>query len=72
MPGWGLGVNRVEPWELVLDLADTKPDGFLLAGCYTLLDHARALQRLMPAAAAGWPDLFTKSSGSVSKEAKNS
>src|SRR5262249_30849159 len=49
---WGLGVNRVEPCELVLDLAETKPDGFLLAGRYTLLDHERALQRLMPAAAA--------------------
>src|SRR5262245_11661828 len=49
---WGLGVNRVEPCELVLDLAETRPDGFLLAGRYTLLDHTRALQRLMPAAAA--------------------
>lgn len=49
---WGLGVNRVEPCELALDLAEMKPDGFLLAGRYTLLDHERALQRLMPAAAA--------------------
>ncbi|KWN09976.1 aldo/keto reductase [Burkholderia ubonensis] len=49
---WGLGVNRVEPCELTLDLAEAKPDGFLLTGRYTLLDHARALQRLMPAAAA--------------------
>ena len=48
---WGLGVNRVEPCELTLDLAESKPDGFLLAGRYTLLDHERALQRLMPAAA---------------------
>ena len=55
--GWGLGVNRVEPCELVLDLAETKPDGFLLAGRYTLLDHARALQRLMPAAAARHVDV---------------
>jgi D-threo-aldose 1-dehydrogenase len=55
--GWGLGVNRVEPCELVLDLADTKPDGFLLAGRYTLLDHARALQRLMPASAAMGVDI---------------
>jgi len=46
--GWGLGVNRVEPIELLLDLAGPKPDGFLLAGRYTLLDHARALQRVMP------------------------
>src|SRR5262249_12844783 len=50
--GWGLGVNRVEPCELLLDLTEVKPDGFLLAGRYTLLDHQRALQRLMPKAAA--------------------
>lgn len=46
--GWGLGVNRIEPCELALDRAD--PDGFLLAGRYTLLDHANALEKLMPAA----------------------
>jgi D-threo-aldose 1-dehydrogenase len=49
---WGLGVNTVEPCELALDMVDAPPDGFLLAGRYTLLDHERALQRLMPAAAA--------------------
>jgi len=54
---WGLGVNRVEPCELTLDLAEPKPDGFLLAGRYTLLDHERALQRLMPAAAARGVDI---------------
>jgi len=48
---WGLGVNRVEPLELLLDLNEPQPDAFLLAGRYTLLDHKRALQRLMPAAA---------------------
>jgi D-threo-aldose 1-dehydrogenase len=47
---WGLGVNRVEPCELTLDLSEAQPDAFLLAGRYTLLDHERALQRLMPAA----------------------
>ncbi|SFK48225.1 D-threo-aldose 1-dehydrogenase [Sphingomonas sp. NFR04] len=47
---WGLGVNRVEPIELLLDLDDPQPDGSLLAGRYTLLDHGRALQRLMPRA----------------------
>lgn len=46
---WGLGVNKVEPCELLLDLEGPRPDGFLLAGRYTLLDHARALQRLTPA-----------------------
>lgn len=45
---WGLGVNRVEPIELLLDLDGPRPDGFLLAGRYTLLDHSRALQRVMP------------------------
>ncbi|MDG2535106.1 aldo/keto reductase [Sphingomonas sp. HITSZ_GF] len=45
---WGLGVNRVEACELLLDLEEPRPDGFLLAGRYTLLDHERALQRLMP------------------------
>jgi D-threo-aldose 1-dehydrogenase len=48
---WGLGVNKVEPIELTLALDEPKPDGFLLAGRYTLLDHATALQRVMPIAA---------------------
>ena len=55
--GWGLGVNRVEPLELTLDLDEPKPDAFLLAGRYTLLDHERALQRLLPAAAAQHVDI---------------
>lgn len=46
--GWGLGVNRVEPIELLLGLDEPRPDVFLLAGRYTLLDHDRALQRVMP------------------------
>ncbi|WP_437309636.1 aldo/keto reductase [Sorangium sp. So ce388] len=45
---WGLGVNRVEPIELLLALEEPRPDGFLLAGRYSLLDHERALQRVMP------------------------
>jgi D-threo-aldose 1-dehydrogenase len=48
---WGLGVNRVEPIEILLELDGPRPDGFLLAGRYTLLDHDRALQRVMPAVA---------------------
>lgn len=48
--GWGLGVNRVEPIEIMLELEETKPDVSLLAGRYTLLDHERALQRVMPEA----------------------
>ncbi|SON54014.1 Pyridoxal 4-dehydrogenase [Hartmannibacter diazotrophicus] len=45
---WGLGVNRVEPIELLLGLDEPRPDAFLLAGRYTLLDHDKALQRVMP------------------------
>jgi D-threo-aldose 1-dehydrogenase len=48
---WGIGVNRVEPIELLLALEGPRPDGFLLAGRYTLLDHERALQRVMPTVA---------------------
>ncbi|GAA1416805.1 aldo/keto reductase [Catellatospora coxensis] len=48
--GWGLGVNRTEPIELALALDEPQPDGFLLAGRYTLLDHDHALQRLLPMA----------------------
>ncbi len=48
--GWGLGVNRVEPCVMALQQAD--PDGFVLAGRYTLLDHDEALAGLMPAAEA--------------------
>src|SRR5262245_44817824 len=55
--GWGLGVNSVEPCELTLDLTEAHPGGFLLAGRYTLLDHERALQRLMSAAAAKKVDI---------------
>ncbi len=47
---WGLGVNRVEALELLLDLNEPQPDATLLAGRYTLLDHERALQRALPAA----------------------
>ena len=47
---WGVGVNKVEPLEMTLDLDEPRPDAFLLAGRYTLLDHERALQRLLPAA----------------------
>ncbi|WP_066942593.1 aldo/keto reductase [Microtetraspora fusca] len=47
---WGLGVNRTEPIELTLALDEPQPDGFLLAGRYSLLDHEHALQRLLPMA----------------------
>ncbi|MFE1930998.1 aldo/keto reductase [Streptomyces sp. NPDC059474] len=54
---WGLGVNRVEPIELTLGLDEPKPDAFLLAGRYTLLDHDRALERLLPTAVGQDVDL---------------
>ncbi len=40
--------TKVEPIELLLALEGPRPDGFLLAGRYSLLDHDRALQRVMP------------------------
>ncbi len=43
---WGFGVNVVDPCLLALEQAD--PDLFLIAGRYTLLDHA-ALAELLPA-----------------------
>ncbi len=46
---WGLGVNLVEPCMAALE--QSEPDLFLLAGRYTLLDHA-ALDGLMPQCAA--------------------
>ncbi|SEN93391.1 D-threo-aldose 1-dehydrogenase [Duganella sp. CF517] len=55
--GWGLGVNRVEPIELAMELDEARPTVSLLAGRYTLLDHERALQRLMPQAAKQQVDI---------------
>ena len=55
--GWGLGVNRVEPCELTIEMTEMHPDAFLLAGRYTLLDHEQALQRLMPACEAKQVDI---------------
>ena len=34
----------------MLDLEEAKPNVSLLAGRYSLLDHERALERVMPAA----------------------
>lgn len=56
--GWGIGVNKVQSVEVLLDLTEVKPDATLLAGRYTLLDHEFALQRLMPAAAAKGVDII--------------
>ncbi|WP_181347404.1 aldo/keto reductase [Thalassobacillus sp. CUG 92003] len=48
---WGLGVNTTEPIELVMELEEAQPDVCLSATQYTLLQHERALQRMMPTAA---------------------
>lgn len=47
--GWGMGLNLVEPALACLETE--RPDVFLIAGRYTLLDQT-ALQRLFPACAA--------------------
>jgi D-threo-aldose 1-dehydrogenase len=39
---WGLGVNRVEPIELLLGLQQPRPDGFLLVGRYTFCSTTNA------------------------------
>ncbi|SFN06341.1 D-threo-aldose 1-dehydrogenase [Saccharopolyspora antimicrobica] len=54
---WGLGVNRTEPIEITLALDEPKPDGFVMAGRYTLLDHEQPLQRLLPMAAEQGVDM---------------
>jgi len=47
---WGLGVNTTEPIEIAMELEETKPDVCLSATQYTLLQHERALQRMMKTA----------------------
>ncbi|MCC9206529.1 aldo/keto reductase [Arthrobacter sp. zg-Y769] len=48
--GWGLGVNTTEPIELAMDMDTAAPTMSLSATQYTLLQHERALQRMMPKA----------------------
>ncbi|MHA3701116.1 aldo/keto reductase [Jatrophihabitans sp. YIM 134969] len=54
---WGVATNPTEPIELVLALDEVHPDGFLLACGYTLLEHDRALERLLPAAVSAGVDM---------------
>lgn len=49
---WGLGVNTTTPIEVALELEEVHPDLSLSATQYTLLQHERALQRMMPLAQA--------------------
>jgi len=46
--GWGMGVNSPEPILRCLEVADT--DIHLLASQYSLIDHAEAVERVLPAA----------------------
>ena len=47
---WGVAVNTTEPIEIAMELTDSDPDMCLSATQYTLLQHERALQRMMPTA----------------------
>ncbi len=47
---WGLGVNTTTPIEVALELEEVHPDLSLSATQYTLLQHERALERMMPLA----------------------
>ncbi|MDN7227377.1 aldo/keto reductase [Planococcus sp. N064] len=47
---WGLGVNTTTPIEVALELEEAHPDLSLSATQYTLLQHERALERMMPLA----------------------
>ncbi|WP_237479353.1 aldo/keto reductase [Lichenibacterium dinghuense] len=46
--GWGMGVNRPEPILRCLERADS--DVHLLASQYSLIDHANAVEQVLPAA----------------------
>jgi len=47
--GWGLGVNTIEPIVKTLEETDFKPDIFLSAIQYSLIDHKDSLDTLFPA-----------------------
>lgn len=47
---WGIGVNTAIPMELAMHLEDVKPDLNLSATQYTLMQHERALNHMMPLA----------------------
>ncbi|EZH66706.1 D-threo-aldose 1-dehydrogenase [Bacillaceae bacterium JMAK1] len=47
---WGLGVNTTVPIELAMELENAHPDLSLSATQYTLMQHERALERMMPGA----------------------
>ncbi|MBM7097584.1 aldo/keto reductase [Bacillus sp. H-16] len=47
---WGLGVNTTEPIEKILELDEVQPDLCLTATQYTLMQHEKALEKMMPLA----------------------
>lgn len=47
---WGLGVNTTTPIEVALELEEAHPDLSLSATQYTILQHERALERMIPLA----------------------
>lgn len=47
---WGLGVNTAVPIELSMQLEEFQPDLSLSATQYTLMQHERALEHMMPLA----------------------
>ncbi|MCM3227360.1 aldo/keto reductase [Terribacillus saccharophilus] len=47
---WGLGVNTTIPIEVAMELEEVQPDLCLSATQYTLLQHKKALQRMLPTA----------------------
>jgi len=47
---WGIGVNTTVPIEIALELEEAYPNLSLSATQYTLLQHERALERMMPLA----------------------
>ncbi len=47
---WGLGVNTTTPIEVAMELEEANPDLNLSATQYTLMQHERALERMMPLA----------------------
>ncbi|WP_035916767.1 aldo/keto reductase [Flavimarina sp. Hel_I_48] len=47
--GWGLGTNTIDPLVKTLEETEHKPDLFLSAIQYSLIDHKDSIDRLFPA-----------------------
>lgn len=55
---WGIGVNSIEPLELLMRLEEYKPDVCLSATQYTLLQHEKALTHIIDQAYQSKIDLI--------------